>query len=89
MSNRGPSPLIERPDRLIYVGSTCITAATISLCDIGVVERRSDTYRAYLESKPGGRTIQKYGKSDQESGRGAVIKVRQTFARIPDAIKAG
>jgi NAD(P)-dependent dehydrogenase (short-subunit alcohol dehydrogenase family) len=43
--------LIERPDRLIYVGSSMHHGGDYSLRDIDWVERRWDTYRAYSESK--------------------------------------
>jgi NAD(P)-dependent dehydrogenase (short-subunit alcohol dehydrogenase family) len=43
--------LIERPDRLIYVGSSMHHGGDDSLRDIDWVERRWDTYRAYSESK--------------------------------------
>lgn len=43
--------LIERPDRLIYVGSSMHHGGDDSLRDIDWVERRWDTYGAYSESK--------------------------------------
>jgi NAD(P)-dependent dehydrogenase (short-subunit alcohol dehydrogenase family) len=43
--------LIERPDRLIYVGSSMHHGGDGSLRDIDWVERRWDTSRAYSESK--------------------------------------
>ena len=43
--------LIERPDRLIYVGSSMHHGGDDSLRDIDWLERRWDTYRAYSESK--------------------------------------
>ena len=43
--------LIERPERLIYVGSSMHRGGDDSLRDIDWVERTWDTYRAYSESK--------------------------------------
>jgi NAD(P)-dependent dehydrogenase (short-subunit alcohol dehydrogenase family) len=43
--------LIERPERLIYVGSSMHHGGDDSLHDIDWVERRWDTSRAYSESK--------------------------------------
>ncbi len=43
--------LIERPERLIYIGSSMHHGGDDSLHDIDWVERRWDTYRAYSESK--------------------------------------
>jgi NAD(P)-dependent dehydrogenase (short-subunit alcohol dehydrogenase family) len=43
--------LIERPDRLIFVGSSMHRGGDDSLHDIDWVERRWDTSRAYSESK--------------------------------------
>lgn len=43
--------LMERPDRLIYVGSSMHHGGDDSLHDIDWVERRWDTSRAYSESK--------------------------------------
>jgi NAD(P)-dependent dehydrogenase (short-subunit alcohol dehydrogenase family) len=43
--------LMERPDRLIYIGSSMHHGADASLHDIDWVERRWDTSRAYSESK--------------------------------------
>ena len=43
--------LIERPDRLIYVGSSMHHGGDDSLHDIDWAERRWDTSRAYSESK--------------------------------------
>jgi NAD(P)-dependent dehydrogenase (short-subunit alcohol dehydrogenase family) len=43
--------LIERPERLIYLGSSMHHGGDDSLHDIDWVERRWDTSRAYSESK--------------------------------------